>query len=95
MRTELQIDTIDIANPGFGPIWAPRCLWQGREYVFTDPRVLSTERAFVERFVNKVAAKGAINPVLWEATSLTDAERAINEYGQIEREYYEDIHLAV
>jgi hypothetical protein len=64
----------DIANPGFGPIFAVHAL-ADREYVFVDHRVLSDDEDFVAAFAEKVRARGEIDPALWDTATMTDDER--------------------
>lgn len=57
-----------------GPIYAVHIRAE-RLYVFTDYRALSSDRAAVERFAEKVRKAEEFNPDLWQFGDMTDAER--------------------
>lgn len=62
--------TADIANPGYGPIYAVHCITSvgpklRHEWVLTDDRALFATYEEAECFADKVRARSVINPNYW------------------------------
>jgi hypothetical protein len=68
-----EVYVADIANPGYGPIYAVH-VRADRLYVLTNPQALSSELAYVERLAKRVRASGAIDPDLWDRAEITNQE---------------------